>query len=61
MTDPHRERQREREAHFVRNLPKDRPTFIDGFPPILPDSDSDADGYDIIQDMRADGYFDDWD
>ncbi len=53
-----KERKREREAAFVRSLP-DRPFRVDGFPPIIADSDSDADHVDIIRDMRAEGYFDD--
>jgi hypothetical protein len=56
-----KERRDAREAAFVRNLPDDRPYYVDGFPPIYPDSDSDADHVDIIKDMKAMGYFDDWD
>lgn len=48
------------EAAFVRSLPETGAYYVDDtLPPIICDSDSDADGYDIIQDMRAMGYFDD--
>ena len=56
MTDP-----RDREAEFVRSLPDEGVVYVDeNLPPIICDSDSDADHVDIIQDMRAMGYFDDY-
>lgn len=53
--------ERENEAAFVRNLPDEGVVHVDEtLPPIICDSDSDADHVDIIKDMRAMGYFDDY-
>lgn len=57
-----KERRDEREAAFVRRLPETGVYYVDDtLPPIIPDSDHDADHVDIIKDMKALGYFDDWD
>ena len=52
MTD--KERRDEREAAFVRSLPDDRPFYVEGFPPIYPDSPHDADHVDI-EGLEGDG------
>ena len=56
--DLEKEKRDKLETAFVNSLPEDRPIYVEGFPPIIPDSDSDADHVDIIRDMKAEGYFD---
>jgi hypothetical protein len=56
---PYEKARDEREAAFVRSLPDSGLYYVDGIiPPIICDSDSDADHVDIIKDMKAMGYFD---